>query len=111
MVIELKTGDFKPEYAGQLNFYLSVVDGILKKEQDNPSIGLLLCKSKNNKSAGILVALYQSSIFFKIQLPIILIMELLDIRKRTLTVQAEVKLAKILSSNSFPFTTNFTTNR
>ena len=36
------------EYAGQLNFYLSAVDGILKKEQDNPSIGLLLCKSKNN---------------------------------------------------------------
>ena len=48
MVIELKTGEFKPEYAGQLNFYLSAVDGILKKEQDNPSIGLLLCKSKNN---------------------------------------------------------------
>lgn len=48
VVIELKTGDFKPEYAGQLNFYLSAVDGILKKEQDNPTIGLLLCKSKNN---------------------------------------------------------------
>ena len=48
VVIELKTGDFKPEYAGELNFYLSAVDGILKKEQDNPSIGLLLCKSKNN---------------------------------------------------------------
>ena len=48
VVIELKTGDFKPEYVGQLNFYLSAVDGILKKEQDNPSIGLLLCKSKNN---------------------------------------------------------------
>ena len=48
VVIELKAGDFKPEYAGQLNFYLSAVDGILKKEEDNPSIGLLLCKSKNN---------------------------------------------------------------
>lgn len=48
VVIELKTGEFKPEYAGQLNFYLSAVDGILKKEQDNPTIGLLLCKSKNN---------------------------------------------------------------
>ena len=43
VVIELK-----PEYAGQLNFYLSAVDGILKKEQDNPSIGLLLCKNKND---------------------------------------------------------------
>lgn len=48
VVIELKTGEFKPEYAGQLNFYLSAVDGILKTTQDNPSIGLLLCKSKNN---------------------------------------------------------------
>lgn len=48
VVIELKTGDFKPEYAGQLNFYLSAVDGMLKKDTDNPSIGLLLCKSKNN---------------------------------------------------------------
>ena len=48
VVIELKTGEFKPEYAGQINFYLSAVDGILKKEQDNPSIGLLLCKTKND---------------------------------------------------------------
>ena len=48
VVIELKTGDFKPEYAGQLNFYLSAVDGELKRETDNPTIGLLLCKSKNN---------------------------------------------------------------
>lgn len=48
VVIELKTGEFRPEYAGQLNFYLSAVDGIIKKEQDNPTIGLLLCKSKNN---------------------------------------------------------------
>ena len=48
VVIELKTGEFKPEYVGQLNFYLSAVDGILKKETDNPSIGLLLCKSKND---------------------------------------------------------------
>lgn len=48
VVIELKTGDFKPEYAGQLNFYLSAVDGQLKRKDDNPTIGLLLCKSKNN---------------------------------------------------------------
>jgi predicted nuclease of restriction endonuclease-like (RecB) superfamily len=47
VVIELKTGDFKPEYAGKLNFYLSAVDSELKKEQDNPSIGILLCKHKN----------------------------------------------------------------
>lgn len=44
VVIELKTGKFVPEYAGKLNFYLSAVDDILKTEQDNPSIGLLLCR-------------------------------------------------------------------
>ena len=48
VVIELKTGEFKPDYAGQLNFYLSAVDGILKTANDNPTIGLLLCKSKNS---------------------------------------------------------------
>ena len=46
-VIELKNDDFKPEYAGKLNFYLSAVDELLKKPDDNPSIGLLLCKGKN----------------------------------------------------------------
>ena len=48
VVIELKTGEFVPEYAGKLNFYLSAVDDLLRKEGDNPSIGLLLCKSKDN---------------------------------------------------------------
>ena len=48
VVIELKTGDFKPEYAGQLNFYLSAVDAQLRKPEDNATIGLLLCKNKNN---------------------------------------------------------------
>jgi len=48
VVIELKTGEFKPEYVGQLNFYLLAVDSVLKKELDNSTIGLLLCKTKNN---------------------------------------------------------------
>ena len=48
MVIELKTGEFKPEYVGQLNFYLSAIDGNLKTAQDNSTIGLRLCKNKNN---------------------------------------------------------------
>lgn len=50
-VVELKTTDFKPEYAGKLNFYLSAVDDLLKHESDNPSIGILLCKSKNKLKA------------------------------------------------------------
>ena len=48
VVIELKTVKFKPEFAGKLNFYISVVDGILKTERDSPTIGLLICKSKND---------------------------------------------------------------
>jgi hypothetical protein len=48
VVIELKDGDFKPEYAGKINFYLSAVDDLVKHPTDQPSIGLILCKSKNN---------------------------------------------------------------
>jgi predicted nuclease of restriction endonuclease-like (RecB) superfamily len=48
VVIELKARDFKPEDTGQLSFYLSAVDGILRQPPDNPTIGLLLCKSKNH---------------------------------------------------------------
>ncbi len=51
IVIELKSGKFKPEYAGKLNFYLSAVDSQLKKEIDNPSIGILLCKTKDKIEA------------------------------------------------------------
>jgi predicted nuclease of restriction endonuclease-like (RecB) superfamily len=47
MVVELKTGAFKPEHTGQLGFYLSAVDAVVKSAQDNPTIGLLLCKSQN----------------------------------------------------------------
>ncbi|MBU6995970.1 PDDEXK nuclease domain-containing protein [Ferrovum myxofaciens] len=47
VVIELKGGKFKPEHLGQLGFYLTSVDRQVKSEQDNPTIGLLLCKSKN----------------------------------------------------------------
>jgi predicted nuclease of restriction endonuclease-like (RecB) superfamily len=47
VVIELKAGKFKPEHLGQLGFYLTAVDRQIKNEHDNPTIGLLLCKSKN----------------------------------------------------------------
>lgn len=46
-IIELKIDDFKPEYAGKLNFYLNAADDLLKEENHNPTIGLLLCKSAN----------------------------------------------------------------
>lgn len=47
LVIELKTGDFEPEFTGKLNFYLKAVDTQIRNEGDTPTIGLLLCKSKD----------------------------------------------------------------
>lgn len=47
VVVELKADKFKPEHLGQLGFYLTAVDLQVKAEQDNPTIGLLLCKNKN----------------------------------------------------------------
>lgn len=47
VVIELKGGKFKPDHLGQLGFYMTAVDRQIKHPQDNPTIGLLLCKSKN----------------------------------------------------------------
>lgn len=43
---ELKTGKFKPEYAGKLNFYLNLMDRRIKDDTDNPTIGLILCEDK-----------------------------------------------------------------
>ncbi|UJP64803.1 PDDEXK nuclease domain-containing protein [Mongoliitalea daihaiensis] len=51
VVIELKNTAFMPEYAGKLNFYLSAVDSLLKLEDDKPTIGILLCRDKNNIEA------------------------------------------------------------
>lgn len=51
VVVELKTVEFRPEFAGKLNFYLSAVDDLLAGEGDNPSIGLLLCREKDNQIA------------------------------------------------------------
>lgn len=51
IVIELKNIKFKPEYTGKLNFYLSAVDSLIKEESENPTIGILLCKDKNNIEA------------------------------------------------------------
>lgn len=47
VVVELKMGEFRPEYVGKMNFYLSAADDLLRHEQDGPSIGLLLCRTQN----------------------------------------------------------------
>jgi predicted nuclease of restriction endonuclease-like (RecB) superfamily len=48
VIFELKRGKFKPEYAGQLNFYLNVLDDKVKLPNENPSIGIIICKEKSN---------------------------------------------------------------
>jgi len=47
VVIELKIGDFQPEYAGKMNFYLAAADDLLRHPDDQPSIGIILCKTRN----------------------------------------------------------------
>jgi predicted nuclease of restriction endonuclease-like (RecB) superfamily len=49
VAFELKTGKFKPEYLGKMNFYLSALDEYVKQPHENPSIGIILCKEKKNK--------------------------------------------------------------
>lgn len=51
VVVELKTVKFIPEFAGKLNFYLNAVDMLLKKEDDNPTIGILLCRDEHKLTA------------------------------------------------------------
>jgi hypothetical protein len=72
VVVELKATDFKPEFAGKMNFYLSAVDDHMKHPSDNPTIGILICREKNNfiveyalrnSKSPIGVASYEAKIF------------------------------------------------
>lgn len=71
VVVELKADDFKPEHLGQLNFYLEALDRDVKKDHENPSIGILLCKDHdaevvkyalNRTLSPALVAAYQTQL-------------------------------------------------
>lgn len=59
VVIDLKTGEFEPEYAGKMNFYVAAVDHQIRSERDEPTIGIILCKSKRRTTAE--YALYNVS--------------------------------------------------
>ena len=48
IAIELKIGEFKPEYVGKMNFYLSLLDKLEKAPEENPSIGIILCAGKDH---------------------------------------------------------------
>ena len=51
VVVELKVADFQPEHAGKMSFYLSAVDNLLRHPDDQPTIGLILCKTKSRMVA------------------------------------------------------------
>ncbi len=48
IIVELKVTEFEPEYVGKLSFYLTAIDRLVKSDDDNSSIGILLCKNKND---------------------------------------------------------------
>lgn len=62
VAIELKKGDFHPGYLGQLNFYLSALDKLMKKPEENPTIGLLLCENVNKPVVELAVQGYSQPI-------------------------------------------------
>jgi len=47
IIVDLKMGEFQPEFSGKMNFYVSAVDALFRHADDNPTIGLILCKSKS----------------------------------------------------------------
>jgi hypothetical protein len=51
VVIDLKMGDFEPEFSGKMNFYVSAVDAVLRHPDDQPTIGIILCRSKSRTVA------------------------------------------------------------
>ena len=65
-MIELKKGDFKPEYAGKVNFYCSVVDDLLRHETDQPTIGLILCQAKDRILAEYALPIFINLLVFLI---------------------------------------------
>jgi hypothetical protein len=59
IVIDLKIEEFKPEFAGKMNFYLSAVDDLLRRSEDQASLGLILCKERNKLSSRVRVARHE----------------------------------------------------
>jgi hypothetical protein len=53
VAIELKTVEFEPEFAGKMNFYLELLDEQVKTEDDNPTIGIILCPEKDDVAVAI----------------------------------------------------------
>ena len=72
VAIELKIGKFKPEYISKLDFYLEALDRQVKKENENPSVGIILCASKDDEVVEYAMSRTLSPMMvaeYKLQLP------------------------------------------
>ena len=72
VAFELKMGKFKPEYISKMDFYLEALDRQVKKKNENPSVGLLLCASKNDEVVEYAMSRSMSSMLvaqYQLQLP------------------------------------------
>lgn len=99
IVIDLKMGEFQPEYFGKMNFYVSAVDDLLRHPTDNPTIGMILCKSKRktkaeyalrNVSTPIAVSTHLLPDQFRESLPTI---EQLEVQLKTIASDIEENLS------------------
>jgi predicted nuclease of restriction endonuclease-like (RecB) superfamily len=98
VVVDLKMSDFQPEFSGKMNFYLSATDDLLRHPDDQPSIGIILCKSKNqaiaeyalrdlNKPIGVSAYQLQSALLEQMKSSLPTIEELEDVLE-TVSVEA-----------------------
>lgn len=72
VALELKIGKFKPEYVSKMDFYLEALDRQVKKEHENPSVGLILCAAKNDEVVEYVMSRSMSPMLvseYKLQLP------------------------------------------
>jgi hypothetical protein len=99
VVLELKMVEFEPEFSGKLNFYVSEIDDLLRHEDDQPTIGIILCKSKQkttveyalrNLSTPIAVSTHQSPDQLRQSLP----------SSEQLEIEIDTKLSEIASQTS-----------
>jgi predicted nuclease of restriction endonuclease-like (RecB) superfamily len=98
VVLELKMGEFEPEFSGKLNFYVSAIDDLLRHEDDQPTIGIILCKSKQrttveyalrNVSTPIAVSTHQLPEQLKKSLP----------SSEQLEIEIDVKLSELVNQS------------
>jgi len=96
VVIDLKTGNFKPEYAGKMNFYITAVDEQLKKPMDNPTIGILLCRKKKKLMAEYALRNLTTPIgISEFKMTDVLPQELEDILPTAEDIESRIKLPEI----------------